>query len=129
MAGFLESTMEEAALEWLREVDWTPGHGPEMAPGELYEERAEFGRVVLEQRLRHALARLNPGLPQESLDDAFRKLTRPEGTTLEARNQAVHRMFFDGVTITVGPRGARARVTGCANVENNEWPALREATP
>jgi type I restriction enzyme R subunit len=45
------------------------------------------------------LARLNPDLPQEFLEDAFRCLTRPEGATLEARNHAFHRMLVDGVTV------------------------------
>ena len=36
-----------------------------------------------------ALARLNPALPAESPEDAFRKLTRPEGADLIQRNLAV----------------------------------------
>ena len=51
---------------------------------------------MLEQRLRDGLVRLNPTLPAETLDDAFRKLTRSEGSTLEARNRAVHRLLVDG---------------------------------
>ena len=43
-------------------------------------ERADYGEVVLERRLRDALATLNPGLPADALDDAYRKLTRPEGS-------------------------------------------------
>ena len=39
---------------------------------------------MLERRLRDTLARLNPDLPSDALDDAYRKLTRPEGSTLEA---------------------------------------------
>jgi type I restriction enzyme R subunit len=35
--------------------------------------------VVLGQRLNDALARLNPTLHVEALEDAFRKLTGPEG--------------------------------------------------
>lgn len=64
-------------------------YGAEIAPGEPAAERADYGQVVLEQRLRDALSRLNPGIPPEALGDAFRKLTRPEGATLEARNRAV----------------------------------------
>lgn len=55
--------------------------------------------MVLEDRLREALVRLNPVLPPEALDDAFPKLIRPEGATLETRNRAVHRMLVDGVTM------------------------------
>ena len=53
--------------------------------------------------------------PGQALDDAYRKLTRPEGSTLEARNRAFHRMLVDGVTVEYRNaegmvRGAQARV-------------------
>ena len=54
-------------------------HGPDIAPDASGAERAGYGEVVLEQRLRDALVRLNPNLPAEAIEDAFRKLTRPEG--------------------------------------------------
>ena len=63
------------------------------------EERADYGAVVLERRLRDALARLNPELPLDALDDAFRKLTLPSGATLDARNRGFHRLLVDGVTV------------------------------
>ena len=94
-----ESQVEKATLVWLESLGWAVKHGPDIAPGTLFAERSDYGQVVLEQRLRDALAHLNADLPAEALDDAFRKLTRPEGATLEARNRAVHRMLVDGVTV------------------------------
>ncbi|HHQ49240.1 MAG TPA: DUF3387 domain-containing protein, partial [Acidobacteria bacterium] len=41
------------------------------------------------ERVREALARLNPELPAGALEDAFRKLVRPEGADLVQRNRAV----------------------------------------
>jgi Type I restriction enzyme R protein N terminus (HSDR_N) len=96
--GFTESVIEEAALAWLERLGWTVKYGPEIAPGELAAERADFGQVILRQRLLDALARLNPTFPAEALDDAFRKLIRPEEPTLESHNRAFHRMLIDGVT-------------------------------
>lgn len=55
--------------------------------------------VVLEGRLRRALARLNPALPAEGLEDAVRKLTRLDAPTLMERNRAAHRMLVSGVTV------------------------------
>src|SRR5262245_58956457 len=98
MVSFTESEVESAALAWLESIGWQIVHGPDFAPDMLGAERVDYGQVVLEQRLRDALARLNPALPAEALDDAFRKLRRPEGPTLEARNHAVHRLLVDGVT-------------------------------
>ncbi len=60
--GFTESVVEEAALAWLEGLSWQVLHGPEIAPGELAAERSHFGEVVLAQRVRDALARLNPKL-------------------------------------------------------------------
>jgi hypothetical protein len=34
---------------------WTVNHDPEIAPGELVAERADFGQVVLERRLHDML--------------------------------------------------------------------------
>src|SRR6266481_2060759 len=99
MRGFTESEVEEAALGWLEAIDWTVKHGPEIAPGEPGAERGNFNAVLLEQRLRDALARLNPGLLPEALDDGFRRVRRLEGPTLESRNRAFHRYLVDGVTV------------------------------
>ena len=74
MAGFSESVVEQAALAWLEGTGWQIRNGAEIAPGEPAAEREDYGRVVLVQRLRDALARLNPTLPAEALEDAFRKL-------------------------------------------------------
>ncbi len=99
--SFAESEVEEAALEWLRELDYSVLHGPEIAFGEPGGERIDPGYrdVVLEGRLRQALAKLNPQLPAEALEDAFRKLTRAEAPTLIERNRAVQRMIRDGITV------------------------------
>lgn len=76
--GVTESVVEQAALAWPASVGWRVRNGTEIAPGEFAAERDDYGQVVLAQRLRDALACLNAALPAEALDDAFRKLTRPE---------------------------------------------------
>ena len=73
-------------------MGWAIKQGSEIAPGEPDAELEGLGEAVLPGRLRAALARLNPTLPAEALEDAFRKLTRPEGADLVARNRAVHRL-------------------------------------
>ena len=128
-----EADVEEAALDWLRAVGWQVAYGPSIAPEAPGAERNDYGQVVLERRLRDALGELNPGLPAEALDDAFRKLTRPEGATLEARNRAFHRMLVDGVTVehrTDGGamRGAQARVVDFDDPAANDWLAVNQFT-
>ena len=133
MSRFAESVVEDAALDWLKSLGWAIKHGPHIAPGELAAERRDYGLVVLEQRLRDALALLNPALPADALADAFRKLTRPEGPTLEARNRAVHCLLTDGVTVEYRTpdgsiRGAQARVIDFDDADNNDWLAVNQFT-
>ena len=128
-----ESTVEDAALDWLAGLDWQVAHGPDIAPDTPAAERADYGQVVLERRLRDALARLNPDLPPEAIDDSFRKLTRPEGPTLETRNRAFHRMIVDGVTIEYRSdngaiRGAQACVIDFDDPANNDRLAINQFT-
>ena len=99
MTILTESTVEQVALAWLESHGWDVVRGPDIAPGVPGAERNGYGQVVLERRLQDALARLNPDLPAAALEDAFRKLTRPEGSSLEARNHAFHRMAVDGVAV------------------------------
>ena len=88
MTTITEADVEKAALEWLSALGWRVVHGPDIAPGAPDAERGDYGQVVLDYRLRDALASLNPSLPDSALDDAFRRLTLPEGSTTEARNRA-----------------------------------------
>ncbi len=133
MTRFTESEVEDAALEWLVGLGWTVAHGPDIAPGAQDAERADYGEVVLERRLRGALARLNPDLPDEALDDAFRKLIRPEGTTLEVRNRAFHRLLTDGVAVEYrgdggAIRGAQVRAIDFDDADGNDWLAVNQFT-
>jgi len=133
MSAFTESVVEEAALAWLEAIGWQVAHGPEIAPDMPGAERANYGEVVLSTRLRDALARLNPNLPAEALEDAFRKLTRPEGADLIQRNRALHRLMVDGVTVEYhgadgAIRGAQARVLNFDDPANNDWLAVNQFT-
>ena len=133
MTTINESTVEEAALGWLSELGWAVAHGPDIAPGTPYAERDDYGQVVLERRLRDALGELNPNLPASALDDGYRKLTRPEGSTLEARNRAFHQMLVEGVTVEYRDyqgriRGGQVQVIDFDNPFANDWLAVNQFT-
>ena len=133
MTTLTEAVVEQAALEWLGTLGWQVAHGPDIAPDAICAERDDYGQVVLERRLRDALAGLNPGLPGEALDDAYRRLTRPEGPILEARNRSFHRMLVNGVTVEYRDRdgsirGAQMRVVDFDNPADNDWLAVNQFT-
>jgi type I restriction enzyme R subunit len=96
---FTESHVEEAALSWLEGLGYSIAHGPEIAPDCLTAERAEFSDVILTERLRAALWKLNPNVPADAIEEAFRKLTVPESPSLIVNNRAFHRMMVEGISV------------------------------
>ena len=133
MTTLTEADVEHAALAWLSDLGWQVANGPDIAPDTANAERDDYGQVVLERRLRDALAALNPTLPTSALDDAHRKLTRPEGSTLEARNRAFHRMLVNGVEVEYREaegrvRGDLVRVIDFDEPANNDWLAVNQFT-
>ena len=133
MTTLTEADVEAATLDWLSGLGWRTAHGPEIAPDTASPERSDYGQVVLERRGQDALAELNPGLPTSALDDAFRRLTRPKGSTLEARNRAFHRMLVEGVTVEYRTgdgriSGAQVKVIDFDNPTNNDWLAVNQYT-
>ncbi len=124
--------MEDAALDWFRGLGYNVIAGPDMPPGP-HALRESYSDVFFASTVRGALGRINPDLPDEALDDAFRRLTRPEGSTLEARNRAFHRMLVDGVTVEYrnaegDVRGAQARVIDFDDPDRNDWLAINQFT-
>ena len=67
MTTLTEGDVENAALEWLGDLGWQTARGPDIAPGAAGEERADYGAVVLERRLRDALAWPSRGSTRTSL--------------------------------------------------------------
>ena len=133
MTTLSESDVEAAALDWLEGLGWRTAHGPDIGPDGPDTERSDYSQGVLERRLREALADLNPGLPAEALDDAQRRLTSPEGSTLEARNRSFHRMLVDGVSVERRAedgsiRGAQVRILDFDNSANNGFLAVNQFT-
>ncbi len=133
ITAITEAEVEQVALAWLESLGWRTAYGPDIALGGPFPERGRYEDVVLALRLRDALGRLNPDLPAEALDDAFRKLTRIEGATLETRNRHFHRLLVDGVTVEYrteagGIRGAQAQVIDFDDADNNDWLAVNQFT-
>ena len=133
MASLDESAVESATLDWLGSLGWQAAHGPDIAPDTPRAERGDYGQVVLERHLWNALARLNVPLPTAALEDILRKLTNPEGVTLEARNRSFHRMLVNGVNVEYRAsdgtiRGDQAQIIDFDKPDNNDWLAVNQFT-
>ena len=107
--------------------------GPDLLGDAGTAERTDHCEVILAGRVRSALERLNPELPGDAVADAYRELTHAQGSTLEGRNRAFHRMLVGGVTVEYrtadgGIRGAQARVIDFDQPTDNDWLAVSQLT-
>lgn len=90
--------------------------------------RETKGEVVLVERLRAALALLNPGLPPEAIQTAIDELARDRSAmSLEAANREVYRLLKDGIPVSIpdrehgGQKLERLRVVDWAQPERNDF--------
>ncbi|MYA00890.1 MAG: type I restriction endonuclease subunit R [Chloroflexi bacterium] len=124
MTTISEADVEEIALGHLRNLGWDTAYGPEI--------ERDYSQVFFEDRLGAALAALNPDLPDDALESAFRKLTQPEGSTLETRNRALHRMLIWGVEVEYRDgdriRGGQVKVIDFDDPAANDYLAVNQFT-
>jgi type I restriction enzyme R subunit len=128
---FNEATVEDAALTWFGELGYAVAHGPHLAPGEPASERDGFADVVLVGRLREAIQRLNPAIPDETREEALRKVLRLATPSLTQTNRAFHKMLRDGVEVEYArPDGTIAgdhvRLVDFEAVGTNDWLAVNQ---
>ena len=128
-----ESIVEEAALEWFGELGYSCLGAEALTPALSHGERESYGEVVLVGRLREAIRRLNPAIPEEARDEALRKVLRVGTPALVQTNRAFHRMLRDGVPVEYSrPDGSIAgdhvRLVDFNDVQANDWLAVNQFT-
>ena len=133
MTRISESEVEDAALEWLAGLDYTVVHGPDIAPEGSAPERGSYDEVLLPGRLREALSRLNPSLPDETLEDMLRKMRQAETPSLIEENRRLHRYLMEGVPVELAREdgsigGDVARLIDFDDIEANDWLAVNQFT-
>ena len=132
MPKFSESTIELAALDWLREIGYTIASGPDLEPEGAAPERAAFDDVVLLGRLRAALARINPAVPAAAREDALRRVLRTESAHPVLNNAAFHRLLTEGVDVSYKHQGQtkhdKVWLVDFERPERNDWLAANQVT-
>jgi type I restriction enzyme R subunit len=134
MTTFLdEAQVELVVLDILRELEWGISFGPDIAFDGERPERGSYGDVVLVGRLREALARINPKVPEEAIDEAVRKVTRTESPSLIENDRRFHRMLVEGVPVEYHARDGRIVheplwLVDFADPANNDWLAVNQFT-
>ena len=128
-----EADLEAVVLDLLGTLGWSVRYGPEIAPGELAAERGDYREVVLIERLRDAVAGLNPEIPFDAVEDAVKTALRPESQVAESENWRAYRLVVEGVPVDFrggdgSMRSARARLVDFNDPDNNDYLAVNQFT-
>ena len=120
-----ENRAEQATLGWFEELGYTRAFGPDLAPEGSRQERANYKQVILEDRFRQSLVKLNPGIPHSVLEDVSRQVIHGNAPSLMLANRQSHRWLTDGVPVEVRKgsetQGDLARLIDFQNPNANDW--------
>ena len=125
-----EDQLEQETLSWLADVGYTAVYGPEIAVDGNAPERSNYIQVVLIERLRQAINRLNPLVPLGAREDALQQVLNLDTPGLLAANRHFHRLLVNGVPVQYQKdgetRGDFVRLIDFENAAANEWLAINQ---
>ncbi len=94
MLSLYESEVEEWVVELLQEQGYTY-----LSPEEQKRERGDFSEVVFRERLRDAVIRLNPDIPESELEYALREVLGLSSQSMVENNAIFHEYLIEGVPV------------------------------
>lgn len=125
-----EDQLEQEVLGWLADVGYIHVYGPDIAVDGITPERRNYLQVVLVERLRHAINRLNPHVPLVALEDALQQILNLDTPVLLSANRQFHRLLVNGVQVEYQKdgetRGDFIRLIDFTDITANEWLAVNQ---
>jgi type I restriction enzyme R subunit len=132
-----ENTIENFAIELLRKLGYQYIYGPDIAPDTdvlLFtdDQRESYEQVLLLQRLRGAVRRINPSIPADALETALKEIQRLASPELLTNNEDFHRLLTEGIPVSKRvdgvDRGDRVWLVDFAKPENNDFVVANQFT-
>ena len=127
MASLYESDVEQLAIELLQEQGYLY-----LSPDEQEAERQNLSDVVLGARLKSAIGRLNPAVPDDVREHAQRQVLALAGQNPVGSNEAFYQMLIEGVAENYQKNGetvgAKVRLIDFDNPLNNDLVVCNQFT-
>lgn len=126
-----EEIVEQGALALLAgKLGYATANGPDLGPDGANLERTSYEQVVLDGRLRSALSRVNPHLPQAAIEQVIQRVTLPSTPNLLENNRIFHHNLTTGVAVEYEDDGeirhGLAWLLDFDHPENNDWLAVNQ---
>ncbi|HBR29373.1 MAG TPA: DEAD/DEAH box helicase, partial [Firmicutes bacterium] len=127
-----ESEIEQYAIELLEQQGYEYLYGPDIASDGERPARRSFEDVLLLDKLKKAVSRINPAIPAEIREDALKQLQRLNSPELIANNETFHRMLTEGINVNYRKggesRGDLVWLVDFNNPEKNEFTVVNQMT-
>lgn len=132
MKKITEDTIELLAIEKLEALGYQYLYAPNIGPDGTQPERQSYEDVLLQDRLKAAIHRLNPNIPQAARIEAFKEVARLHSPDLLTNNETFHRMLTEGIKTNYQKdhqdRGDLVWLIDFKQPENNEFIVANQFT-
>ena len=131
--NFTEDELEKACISYFEELGYEYVFGPNIAPDGEACERVNYSTIVLEERLRNAVYKINPKSDRKSKEEAIRKALITDSPSLIINNKNFHKMLTDGIDVTyhdtkLGEVSEKIYLFDFKNEKNNDFMVINQMT-
>lgn len=132
LENFTEDLLEQAAIEIFEELGYNYAFGPDIAFDGNSPERNNYKDVILEQRVKDALFSINRHLPEEALEEAYRKIITFNSPVLVENNKAFHKLLVEGIDVSFSKdeetKTEKAYIIDFENINKNDFLVVNQFT-
>ncbi len=132
MKPITEYILESSTIEMLQSQGWEYANGRELSPEGLFCERESFSQIVLTDRLRNAIAKINPHIPADAQEAAVQKVMRIYSPVLLHNNEEFHKLLVEKVKIPYQQNGYErsheVALIDFDNITNNQYLVVNQYT-
>lgn len=132
MMKITESEIEEFAINLLEKQGYRYVYGPDISPEGNNPLRDGFDEVILEEKLKAAIRRINPGISEEAEVDGLHRVKSRNFADPISDNEDFHKILTEGVNVVIRKngedRGDYIKLVDFDNIENNEFNVVNQFT-
>lgn len=132
MNRITENQIELLAIQRLEMLGYEYIYAPNIAPDGETPERETYEQVLLVDRLKNAVKRINKSIPADAQAEAIKEMQRIASPELLANNEAFHRLLTEGIPVSKqvdgNERGDRVWLIDFKNPYNNDFVVANQFT-
>ena len=127
-----ESAIENFAIKIFIKKGYEYLYGPDIAPDGDHTERSSYEDVILKERLRLSLQRIQPDMQSEVVEEALKEVLRIQSPELLTNNESFHRLLTEGIKVTYQKdgqqRGDLVWLVDFEHPQNNDFVVANQFT-